>query len=197
MNASDHRRASKNRRHASRVSRMSRFAPCYFVVPGNLAARVRLEFPILSLNPRLAQCWWQSRPDDEFETYRVPISSSSSGGDWELDEVPAVRDPTHVAQIGWGTTCAWRLLISSAFLNSPSTGRYRDTVRSEMTIPSLNNSPWIRAPQRQFSAAKRRIKPRHSESIRGVPGRRERRRQHRWNLSFAKTKSAGFGPRRL
>jgi hypothetical protein len=29
----------------------------------------------------------------------------------------------------------------------------RETVRSEMAIPSFSNSPWIRgAPQRQFSA---------------------------------------------
>src|SRR5687767_10756360 len=32
--------------------------------------------------------------------------------------------------------------------------KYRDTVRSEMAIPSFSNSPWIRgAPHRQFSAA--------------------------------------------
>ena len=31
-----------------------------------------------------------------------PVSNSLSGGDGELDEVPAVRDPTHVAQIGRG-----------------------------------------------------------------------------------------------
>ena len=58
--------------------------------------------------------------------------------------------------------------------------RYRETVRSEMVIPSFSNSPWIRgAPQRQFSAAMRRIRSRHGESMRGLPGRRERRRQHR------------------
>lgn len=32
----------------------------------------------------------------------LSVSNSLSGGDWELDEVPAVRDPTHVAQIGRG-----------------------------------------------------------------------------------------------
>jgi len=53
-----------------------------------------------------------------------------------------------------------------------------------MTIPSFSNSPWIRgAPQRQFSAVKRRIRSRHGESIHGLPGRRERRRQHRRNPS--------------
>ena len=58
--------------------------------------------------------------------------------------------------------------------------RYRETVRSEMAIPSFSNSPWIRgAPQRQFSAAIRRIRSRQGESMRGLPGRRERRRQHR------------------
>jgi hypothetical protein len=57
--------------------------------------------------------------------------------------------------------------------------RYRETVRSEMTIPSFSNSPWIRgAPQRQFSEAMRRIRSRQDESMRGLPGRRERRRQH-------------------
>ena len=58
--------------------------------------------------------------------------------------------------------------------------RYRETVRSEMAIPSFSNSPWIRgAPQRQFSAAIRRIRSRQDASMRGLPGRRERRRQHR------------------
>ena len=28
------------------------------------------------------------------------VSNSSSVGDWELDEVPAVRDPAHMVQIG-------------------------------------------------------------------------------------------------
>ena len=36
-----------------------------------------------------------------FDT-NLSVSNSLSGGDWELDEVPAVRDPTHVAQIGRG-----------------------------------------------------------------------------------------------
>ena len=58
--------------------------------------------------------------------------------------------------------------------------RYRETVRSEMAMPSFSNSPWIRgAPHRQFSAAIRRIRSRHDESIRGLPGRLARRRQHR------------------
>jgi hypothetical protein len=58
--------------------------------------------------------------------------------------------------------------------------RYRETVRSEMAMPSFSSSPWIRgAPQRQCSAAARRIRSRHGESIHGRPGRRERRRQHR------------------
>jgi alpha-beta hydrolase superfamily lysophospholipase len=49
-----------------------------------------------------------------------------------------------------------------------------------MAIPSFSNSPWIRgAPQRQFSAAIRRIRFRQDESMRGLPGRREQRRQHR------------------
>ena len=53
-----------------------------------------------------------------------------------------------------------------------------------MAIPSFSNSPWIRgAPQRQFSAAMRRIRSRYGESIHGLPGRRERRRQHRCNPS--------------
>ena len=44
-------------------------------------------------------------PDYVSLSYRTPIvsvSNSLSGRDWELDEVPAVRDPTHVAQIGRG-----------------------------------------------------------------------------------------------
>ena len=58
--------------------------------------------------------------------------------------------------------------------------RYRETVRSEIAMPSFSNSPWIRgAPQRQFSAAMRRIRSRQGESMRGLPGRRERRRHHR------------------
>jgi hypothetical protein len=32
---------------------------------------------------------------------RLSVSNSLSSGDWELDEVPAVRDPTHVMQLGW------------------------------------------------------------------------------------------------
>jgi hypothetical protein len=58
--------------------------------------------------------------------------------------------------------------------------RYRETVRSEMAMPSFSNSPWIRgAPHRQFSAAIRRIRSRYDESIQGRPGRPARRRQHR------------------
>ena len=37
-----------------------------------------------------------------FYALGVSVSNSSSGGDWELDEVPAVGDPTHMVQIGWG-----------------------------------------------------------------------------------------------
>ena len=33
---------------------------------------------------------------------RLSVSNSLSGRDWELDEVPAVGDPAHVAQIGKG-----------------------------------------------------------------------------------------------
>ena len=75
--------------------------------------------------------------------------------------------------------------------------RYRETVRSEMAIPSFNNSPWIRgAPQRQFSAAIRRIRSRQGESMRGLPGRRERRRQHRRTLRDANDRQwlAGSAP---
>ena len=32
----------------------------------------------------------------------VSVSNSLSGGDWELDEVSAMGDPAHVAQIGNG-----------------------------------------------------------------------------------------------
>ena len=32
----------------------------------------------------------------------LSVSNSLSGGDWELDEVSAVGDPAHVAQIGKG-----------------------------------------------------------------------------------------------
>ncbi len=62
----------------------------------------------------------------------------------------------------------------------PRPGRYRDTVRSETTIPSFSNSPWIRgAPQRWFSVAIRRMRARRSASMRGLPGRRrDPRRQH-------------------
>jgi hypothetical protein len=46
-----------------------------------------------------------------------------------------------------------------------------------MAIPSFSNSPWIRgAPQRWFSADKRRIRARSCESIPGLPGRRRERR---------------------
>ena len=49
-----------------------------------------------------------------------------------------------------------------------------------MASPSFSNSPWILgAPQRQFSAAIRRIRSRQVGSIRGLPGRRGRPRQHR------------------
>ena len=34
--------------------------------------------------------------------FRLSVSNSLSGGDRELDEVPAVGDPAHVAQIGKG-----------------------------------------------------------------------------------------------
>jgi hypothetical protein len=59
-------------------------------------------------------------------------------------------------------------------------GRYRDTVRSETTIPSFSNSPWIRgAPHSRFSMAMRRMRARTSASMHGLPGRRrERRLQH-------------------
>jgi hypothetical protein len=63
-------------------------------------------------------------------------------------------------------------------------GRYRDTVRSETAIPSFSNSPWMRgAPQRRFSVANRRISDRSCGSMHGLPGRRERRRQHPRNPS--------------
>src|SRR4051794_6726805 len=32
----------------------------------------------------------------------LSVSNSSSGGDWQLDEVAAVRDPPHLAQVGMG-----------------------------------------------------------------------------------------------
>ena len=32
----------------------------------------------------------------------MSVSNSLSGGDWELDEVSAMGDPTHMAQIGSG-----------------------------------------------------------------------------------------------
>ena len=32
----------------------------------------------------------------------LSVSNSSSGGDWELDEIPAVGDPTHMIQVGRG-----------------------------------------------------------------------------------------------
>jgi hypothetical protein len=35
-----------------------------------------------------------------YESLRLSVSNSLSGGDWELDEVPAVRDPAHMVQIG-------------------------------------------------------------------------------------------------
>ena len=35
----------------------------------------------------------------------LSVSNSLSGGDWELDEVPAVGDPTHMVQIGGATVC--------------------------------------------------------------------------------------------
>ena len=76
--------------------------------------------------------------------------------------------------------------ISARFVTAWSGGRVGSakTVRSETAIPSFSNSPWIRgAPYRQFSAAMRRIRSRHDESIHGLPGRRERRRQHRHNPS--------------
>ena len=54
----------------------------------------------------------------------------------------------------------------------------------ECDLPSFINSPWIRgAPQRRFSKANGRIRARHCESMHGLPGRRERRRQHRRNPS--------------
>src|SRR5260370_34574524 len=57
--------------------------------------------------------------------------------------------------------------------------RYRDTVRSETVMPSFINSPWIRgAPQSEFSVAMRAMRLRSCTSMRGRPGRRERRLQH-------------------
>jgi hypothetical protein len=32
----------------------------------------------------------------------LSVSNSSSGRHWELDQVPAVRDPTHIVQLGAG-----------------------------------------------------------------------------------------------
>ena len=34
--------------------------------------------------------------------FDVSVSNSLSGRDWELDQVPAVGDPTHIVQIGTG-----------------------------------------------------------------------------------------------
>ena len=36
------------------------------------------------------------------DSAELSVSNSLSGGDRELDEVPAVGDPTHLAQIGRG-----------------------------------------------------------------------------------------------
>jgi hypothetical protein len=33
---------------------------------------------------------------------RLSVSNSLSGRDWELDQIPAVRDPTHIVEIGRG-----------------------------------------------------------------------------------------------
>ena len=44
-----------------------------------------------------------SRPQNgRREGSRLSVSNSLSGGDRELDEVPAVGDPAHVAEIGKG-----------------------------------------------------------------------------------------------
>ena len=45
------------------------------------------------------------RGDDEQNGHLfsyLSVSNSISGRDWELDEVPAVEDPTHMVQIGGG-----------------------------------------------------------------------------------------------
>src|SRR2546426_2899841 len=37
-----------------------------------------------------------SKAGDFFEALRLSVSNSLSGRDWELDQVPAVGDPTHI-----------------------------------------------------------------------------------------------------
>src|SRR5216683_7128521 len=57
-------------------------------------------------------------------------------------------------------------------------GKYLDTVRSETSMPSMRNSPWMRgAPQVEFSAAMRRIKSLRSLLMVGRPFRARRESQ--------------------
>jgi hypothetical protein len=40
--------------------------------------------------------------DEGIIAVNLSVSNSASGGDWELDKVPAVGDPTHIVQLGTG-----------------------------------------------------------------------------------------------
>jgi hypothetical protein len=62
---------------------------------------------------------------------RLSVSNSLSGGDWELDEVPAVGDPMHMVQIGRGHRVSagdgqWRVTVQRRVRT------YRVVVRLEL-----------------------------------------------------------------
>ena len=59
--------------------------------------RARRRAPNLTRSDRLLCRFW---------SLFLSVSNLLSGGDWELDEVPAVGDPTHIAQIAAGDSVA-------------------------------------------------------------------------------------------
>jgi hypothetical protein len=74
--------------------------------------------------------------------------------------------------------------------------RYRETVRSEISNPSFNSSPWMRgAPQVGFSLAMVWIAVRTSRAVNGLPTSllRDRKRQYkRKPFRYQRTTVSGF-----
>ena len=69
------------------------------VIRGRQRAHDLLHEQIMGIGRRATIC---TRREARSITNTVSVSNSLSGRDWELDQVPAVGDPTHMVQIGKG-----------------------------------------------------------------------------------------------
>jgi hypothetical protein len=78
-----------------------------YAAPGDLLFLRERTLMAQSFNMRTLETTGEAAPIAEQvdagvigDVFGLSVSNSSSGGDWELDEAPAVRDPAHMVQIG-------------------------------------------------------------------------------------------------